>query len=305
VSPPAALLVIPTHDHAARLPYALRCAQEQTIEDIQIVVIGDGVGDDTRDAIAPVLRNDPRVQFLDRPKAGRTGEPHRHAVVSQTDAPIVGYLGDDDLMAPDHVATMIEALASADVAASIPTNVAPDGTVHWPAIDDREQRWVEAMTRGARGITLTRFTHTAEAYRRLPEGWATTPTGWPTDVYMFLKFATQPWCRVTRPDHITTLKFVSLSRTEMSEDERNAEMKEWAERLSDSAGWDRLRAEAKTAFVRDASMQLIVSVHLQRALEQREAELTALRSTRSLRLRERLLSSRILRTMLARRRGAQ
>lgn len=305
MSPPAALLVIPTHDHAALLPYSLRSAQEQTIEDIQIVVIGDGVGDDTRDALAPVLRDDPRVRFLDLPKAERLGEPHRHDVVSQTDAPIVGYLGDDDFMAPDHVATMIEALASADVAASIATHVAPDGTVHWPAIDVREPRWVDAMRAGARAISLTGFTHTAEAYRRLPEGWATTPPEWPTDVYMFLKFATQPWCRVTRPDYVTTLKFVSMTRTEMSADERLAEMKEWAEKLSDSAGWDRFRAEAKTAFVRDASMQLIVSLNLQRALDEREAELAALRATRTMRLRERLLSVRILRTMLARRRGAR
>src|SRR6266540_3994777 len=34
-----------------------------------------------------------------------------------------------------------------------------------------------------------------DAYLRLPEGWATTPAGLPTDQAMWHKFLRQPWCR--------------------------------------------------------------------------------------------------------------
>ena len=47
-----AIVLVPTHDHAALLAHSIASAQRQTVEDLDIVVIGDAVGDDTRDLLA-------------------------------------------------------------------------------------------------------------------------------------------------------------------------------------------------------------------------------------------------------------
>ena len=61
VSAPAApiAVIVPTHDHAATLPFSIGSITAQTVADLDIVIIGDGVGDDTRDAVADLRRDDP------------------------------------------------------------------------------------------------------------------------------------------------------------------------------------------------------------------------------------------------------
>ncbi len=47
----AASVLIPTHDHGPLLQRALASAQRQSVEDIEILVVGDGVPDVTRDIV--------------------------------------------------------------------------------------------------------------------------------------------------------------------------------------------------------------------------------------------------------------
>jgi glycosyltransferase involved in cell wall biosynthesis len=88
---PVATVVLPTHDHATTLPYALESVQRQTVEDLEIVVVGDGVGDDTREVVAARMREDARIRFLDRPKGERHGERHRHEALAGARGRIVCY----------------------------------------------------------------------------------------------------------------------------------------------------------------------------------------------------------------------
>ena len=103
-------VIVPTHDHAATLALSVRSVLEQSIADIDVVVIGDGVGDDTRAVMADMTASDERVAFHDLPKAGRTVEPHRHAVLGSVTSAVIAYHGDDDLMLPSHLGTMLELL---------------------------------------------------------------------------------------------------------------------------------------------------------------------------------------------------
>jgi glycosyltransferase involved in cell wall biosynthesis len=100
-----ATILVPTHRHAALLPYAIRSALAQKGVEMELFVVGDGVEDDSRDAVAPFL-SDPRVRFFDFPKGERHGERRRHEALRESSAPIVCYLSDDDLLLPDHVAQM-------------------------------------------------------------------------------------------------------------------------------------------------------------------------------------------------------
>ena len=43
-----ASVLIPTHDHAATLPFAVKSVQSQGIDEIEILIVGDGVDDALR-----------------------------------------------------------------------------------------------------------------------------------------------------------------------------------------------------------------------------------------------------------------
>ncbi len=103
---PRVLVIVPTHDHPWSLDLAVESALAQTVPNIDIVIIGDGVGDDTREVAARLLDADDRIRFIDRPKSPSRAEHTRHEVISSSDADFVTYLGDDDLLFPDHVETM-------------------------------------------------------------------------------------------------------------------------------------------------------------------------------------------------------
>jgi glycosyltransferase involved in cell wall biosynthesis len=60
-----ATVVIPTFDHGRLLWYFVRSALAQTVGDIEVFVIGDGVPDATREIVAVHLA-DPAALVLDR-----------------------------------------------------------------------------------------------------------------------------------------------------------------------------------------------------------------------------------------------
>lgn len=332
-------IVIPTHDHSRLLPFALRSAQEQSITDVRIVVIGDGVGDDTRDVVRGFVRDDDRVTFHDLPKAGRTGEPHRHPIVTNSTAGIITYLGDDDLLLPDHVETMLALLAGSDVATPPATHLRRDGTVSrspWSLADEVGRR---AALGGIGLFSLTGLSHTTAAYRRLPHGWRETPAQFSTDQFMILQFLEQSWCRFALADTPTTVHLPSFDRRDMSPEERFEELATVDARMRGAGGWahyrhladedlrlqalsysihmsspdaeiERLRAElaltvqhaANLQFQNEARTQEIAG--LEADARQVRAELAELRATRTVRIRDRLLRSRLGRLATSRRRSS-
>src|SRR5438874_1772042 len=131
-----ATVVIPTYDHGPTLDYSVRSALAQTVQEIEVFVIGDGVPDATRELVANLEREDERVRFVDRQKSPRQGEPYRHAVLmEEARGEIVCYLSDDDLWLPDHLEEMVDLLRAADFAHALPLRVKPDGKLDGWAID--------------------------------------------------------------------------------------------------------------------------------------------------------------------------
>jgi glycosyltransferase involved in cell wall biosynthesis len=58
---PRVLVVVPTHDHPWALDLSVESALAQTVENLDIVVIGDGVVDETRDVVARLMERDDRI----------------------------------------------------------------------------------------------------------------------------------------------------------------------------------------------------------------------------------------------------
>ena len=238
-------VVIPTHDHALLLPLSVASALEQTVGGVRVVVIGDGVGDDTRDVMASLVREHADLVFVDQPKTGRTGERLRAEVLAATDAEHVTYLGDDDLMFPDHVERMLALLARADVAMPPSTHLGPDGVVHtspWSLEDEPGRSMALA---GASLFSLTGIAHTMAAYRRLPVGWRDTPAGFYTDQYMLLQFMAEAWCRFAVDDVPTAVHLADSLRREMTPQQRYDELRAVDEWMRRRTGWSDFRRRAQ------------------------------------------------------------
>ena len=65
---PLFTIIVPTHDHADILWYAVQSVLQQTRQDFEIFIVGDGVLERTRDIVAAMMQLDPRISFLTTPR---------------------------------------------------------------------------------------------------------------------------------------------------------------------------------------------------------------------------------------------
>lgn len=292
-----ATVLIPTFRHAALLPYSVRSALDQADASVEIFVVGDGVEDDTRAALEP-FADDERVRFFDFPKGARHGELNRHEALREATGEIVCYLSDDDLLLRDHAAEMTRLLENADFAHSISARLDVDGTLEYFPWNMSRPEFVEAGLNRKASIGLTGTAHTLEAYRRLPFGWRTTPVGGPTDHYMWRQWLEQAWFRGAMGERLTYLTFPDPWWGKRPVAERTASLEDWFRR-SREPGF----AEELDGLLQDALRRAAEDYHLWARSEQLTVQ--AIRETRVWRVRERLVSARPLRALLARLRGAR
>ncbi len=190
------LIICPTFDHQDTLYPTLESVRRQSFQDFEVVVIGDGAPERTARIMSDIRARDPRFRYEWHPKHERMGEPHRDALIRASSCEMVAYIADADLWLPRHLEWLVGGLEQHDFAHSLHYMVHLDG--HIQAIPFQfaspEMRAL-ALARRTWCFGLSFAAHTRSAYLRLPEGWATTPQGTPTDLNMWAKFAAHPGLR--------------------------------------------------------------------------------------------------------------
>lgn len=227
-----ATVLIPTHDHGPTLRPSVASALAQTVSDIEIFIVGDGMPDEARDVARSVARLDPRIRLFEHPKAPRHGETLRHAALREATGQVVCYLSDDDLWMPDHVETMLALLERCDFANALPLYLdRRQGLGAW-TVDFAHDYFRQLILSGTNRIPLSCGAHTLSMYRSLPHGWRTTPAGTPTDLYMWQQLLAEPGCRAKSSVRPTVLCFPAPTRHDMSAAERAEELAEWSGRIT-------------------------------------------------------------------------
>ncbi|MFZ4516001.1 MAG: glycosyltransferase family 2 protein [Acidimicrobiia bacterium] len=232
-----ATVIIPTHNHAYTIDLAIESVLNQTIDDLELIILGDGVDDATRAVVDPYWRTDSRIRFMDLPKGPSHGEEYRNAAVQAASAPIVGYLCDDDLFFPEHVEDMCKLLEDHDFAHSLNGYFRPDGSFDpYPADIGDPENIVWHMRPGRNGVSLTGAFHTKEAFARLSRQWHVPedPAAM-IDHAMWREFFAQPWLRAATSHRVTTVQLPSHldGRVQWSREERRRELEYWAQRVAD------------------------------------------------------------------------
>ena len=234
---------LPTHEHASTLPYAVRSVQNQGIDDIEILICGDGATAEVKAVVADLMRDDERIRFFDLPKAPARGELNRDYVMRQAKGELIFHQNDDDLWLPGHIPTLESALEDADFVGAIQTNVDTDGRVRAYYFDLERPEfvlpWLEWIPNefgewACNGFHPIFVAHRVDAFLRLPEGWVTTTPGLPADQAMWHRFLRQPWCRARFVRWPIALHFPAPDRKDWSPAQRGEELRHWTEIIETS-----------------------------------------------------------------------
>jgi hypothetical protein len=235
---PRISVLVPTHEHASTLRYAVRSVQAQGVDDLEILICGDGVGDELRAVVAGLQDADPRIRFFDLPKSPGIGELNRDRVMRQAKGRIICHHNDDDLWLPGHIEVLERALDDADFVGAMQVNVGTDGKVRGYYFDLERPEFVEPWldwkpnnfgSWASNGFGPIFVAHRLDAFLRLPEGWTTTPDGLPPDQVMWHKFLRQPWCRAKFLRWPIALHFASSDRHDWTPEQRAEELRRWTE----------------------------------------------------------------------------
>lgn len=114
------------------MPYAIRSVLWQTLQDFELLVIGDGCTDDTAEVVASF--NDPRIRWFNLPyNTGNQSLPNNKGL-ELAHGRYIAYIGHDDLWFPDHLEAMVRTIEStqADLVYTVMAVVqpAPSEKVH-------------------------------------------------------------------------------------------------------------------------------------------------------------------------------
>ena len=210
----SAAVIIPTYGDAPFLRQAVASVQAQTVSDLEVCIISDGSPPEMISMIDQMAAEDERIEAFHNPKAARTGEIHRCRAIAETTAPVICYLGHDDLWLPHHAATMVRMLQKADFTHSmhVEMGLAADRfkplLFHYADLElDVYKKAMLNLEKPRNFFGLTFGAHTRKAYEAVHEGWTTTPDGIWTDFYMWHKLLKNPGCRSASHMGVTALHF--------------------------------------------------------------------------------------------------
>jgi hypothetical protein len=245
MTPCAATVIIPTTANRGELlRYSIASVCNQSLRDIEILIVGDGVSNETKKIVTELKRQDSRIAFHDFPKHERRGEPYRHQVIKESRGKNIFYLCDRDLMLPYHLEVVTELLKSFNFAFTTFIDVKKDKSLNignhsgffGPGSQaDVGNRWVGS---------LSCIGHTREMYDRLPFGWRTTPRGEYTDNYMWKQFFAHPDCNAYSTVNPTIMYFKRGDYPGDPVKERAKELAYWSNTISTQQGIDNINSTA-------------------------------------------------------------
>jgi len=250
---PEFTVLIPTHDHVSTLRYSIASVQAQTVQDFEIFVVGDGAPLETRTLVHDLAARDSRIWYFENEKGERHGELHRHVALAEARGRYIAYLPDDDLWAPEHLERVCEALQDHDLVHTMHIGIRPDGRLSSRFFDARVEADLAQMRRSSNGFGLGVGAHSMGAYRRLPRGWNPAPPSMATDIFFWLQFLEQSWCRYRPLFWPTLFHFSSRWRRGHDAKSRETELARWARNLSSG--------DFRSLVVRRALEAILVAEH--------------------------------------------
>lgn len=226
-----ASVLIPTHNRADTLRLSVESVLRQSMPQLEVLIIGDGVMEAVRLHARALAAADSRVRFLDNEKGTHHGEIYRHDAVMEAGSDAIFYHCDDDLLMPTHVADLLELLEDHNFVQSLNGYFSASGDTQLYPADLSRRRTIERHLDPElryNAVSITGTAHSRNFYLAVDDPWQTTPHGdWP-DQHQWRKFFRHQEFSGATSRPMTALQFPTTQdgRSEWSEAERLAELTE-------------------------------------------------------------------------------
>ena len=224
-----ASILVPTFRAEFTLAIAVQSALRQTVTDVEVIIIGDGVDEGTRTVALDLVTSDDRVRFLDFVKGENRGELHRDTGVREAQSNAIFYLADDDILLPNHVENLLYLLSDHVFVQSrnayfdrkerltlLPADLSDAECIAWHLEDPPRN-----------GVSTTGTAHSREFYLSLDRGWSVTPPGIWTDLFMWRAFFARPDFSGATHTEVTTLQFPASIHTDRGANGYGEMMQRW------------------------------------------------------------------------------
>ena len=236
-------VAIPTHDRRELVTLAVESALAQTRPPLELLVLADGCGDGTAEALRAL--GDARVRVIELEKGPGYAYAHRNVALREARGDVVCWLGDDDLYLRDHLATIGELWDAGEVDLVQAGAVLVDEAGAFAAMgsDWGVERFRAEALRGHNRTPMAAVSH-----RPAP---ALAAGGW--DGALERRADIDLWRRMlqagarTRMSATPTILHPRGSRREQTPAERVAQSRALAAALGDPAAAARIRAQAARA----------------------------------------------------------
>jgi hypothetical protein len=106
---PLVSVLVPTYEQAHFIPRALESLRAQTLRNWEAIIVNDGAGEGTREAVAPYLA-DPRFHYIELQSNVGLGRS-LNVALARARAPLLAYLPTDDVYYRDHLRRLADCLA--------------------------------------------------------------------------------------------------------------------------------------------------------------------------------------------------
>ena len=266
-------IVIPTHDRRETVVLAARSVLAQTRSPLELLVLCDGCTDGTERALEEL--GDERLVPLSLPKLPGYAYGHRNVSLERARGTAIMWMGDDDLLLPDHLERLGAAWDSGrfDIVTSPAAVVHPDDSFDWCGENWGLERNRIALQRDNSNVMAS--VSVSVALARKAGGWdPAVPRAGDWDLW---KRVLAAGGRATALSEPTVLHFRATGRVQSWPD-RVQQNTAWSVRLTDPDGLAQVRWAL--GMLRDGR-----EARLRNMLTERESELAWLRATRWWRLR--------------------
>ena len=227
-------VLIPTFDHTDTLIYAISSVLQQSMQNFEILVVGDGAPPRTDEIMYEMCESDGRISYIANEKGSAQGEIYRHHVLQNAQGEYVCYLSDDDLWLPNHLELMYEKLKENDFTHTLHVNVRISKTILALEGSLESKSDVQRMLDSKFNFFGLSFAgHSLTAYHRLPDGWRPRPDGMWSDLHMWRQWLEQPWVKATSIPVPSALHFPSPKRKGWTTEQRTDELKYWSGKISE------------------------------------------------------------------------
>ena len=103
---PRISIIIPVYNCEKSVDRCVRSVREQSLEEIEIILVNDGSTDGSLERCLSHQREDPRVKVVSQPNRGLSGA--RNTGLRNAAAPLVSFLDGDDYLSPDFCRDTLE-----------------------------------------------------------------------------------------------------------------------------------------------------------------------------------------------------